>query len=135
METTVKWNGTGMSFEGLSVKGYSVGMGGKEEKEPSPMELLLIALGGCTGMDCMLVMSKKKMDVRAFQIKFHTERAETFPQKYTKIEMEYIFEGVNLDPVRVQKAVDLSANKYCSVKGSLDPAIEFVTTVTIHDLE
>jgi putative redox protein len=81
----------------------------------------------------MLVLSKKKEEVTGFEIKIHGEKAESFPQKFIKIEMEYIFTGHNLDPKKVERAVDLSSNKYCSVKGSLDPAIEFVVTTTIKE--
>lgn len=135
MKTVVKWNGKGMSFDGVGPRDYSVTMGGKEDAGPSPMEMLLMGLGGCTGMDCIMVMLKKRQDVTSFCIKINAERAETYPRKYTKIEMEYIFEGHDLDPVKVEKAVDLSANKYCSVKGSLDPTIEFITKVTINNIE
>ncbi|NSW51785.1 MAG: OsmC family protein [Anaerolineae bacterium] len=134
MNAKVTWKGSGMAFEGTGKKGYSITMGGKEEPGSSPMETLLMALGGCTGMDCILVLSKKKQDVRAFEIQFKAEQAESYPQRYTKIEMEYIFTGYNLDQAQVEKAVDLSANKYCSVKGSLDPSIQFDTKVTINNL-
>lgn len=134
MQAKVTWKGEGMAFEGVGPKGFSVLMGGKQESGPSPMEMLIMGLGGCTGMDCILVLTKKKQDVRAFEIRFNTESAESYPQRYTKIEMEYVFTGHELDQAQVEKAVDLSANKYCSVKGSLDPAIEFVTKVTIHQI-
>ena len=99
------------------------------------MEMLLLGLGGCTGMDCIMVMLKKRQDVRTFRIEIHAERTQTYPQKYTKIDMEYIFEGHNLDRPKVEKAVDISSNKYCSVKASLDPAIEFTTTITIKNID
>jgi putative redox protein len=135
MNAKVTWTGEGMAFEGVAEKGISAMLGGKEEPYPAPMEMLLMALGGCTGMDCIMVLTKKKQDVKTFEIRFKTERAETFPQKYTKIEMEYAFTGHNLDRSQVEKAVDLSSNKYCSVKGSLDPAIQFITTITIEEAE
>ena len=131
MDAKVTWNGEGMSFTGVSEKEFPVKMGGKEEAEPSPMEMVLMGLGGCTGMDCMSVLLKKREKVKEFQIVMRTERADSYPQKFTRIEMEYIFKGEELDRDKVEKAVDLSANKYCSVKGSLDPAIEFVTKITI----
>ncbi|MBN2047420.1 MAG: OsmC family protein [Anaerolineaceae bacterium] len=135
MDAKVVWQGQGMAFEGVSNKGQPVMMGGKEEPGPSPMEMLLMGLGGCTGMDCILVLQKKKEDVRGFEIVIHTERADSFPQKFTKIEMEYIFTGKNLDADKVERAVDLSSNKYCSVKGSLDPAIEFTSKITINEID
>jgi putative redox protein len=131
MDAKVTWNGEGMSFTGVSEKAFPVKMGGKEEPEPSPMEMVLMGLGGCTGMDCISVLLKKREKVKEFEIKIRTERADSYPQKFTRIEMEYIFKGEELDRGKVEKAVDLSANKYCSVKGSLDPAIEFVTKITI----
>ena len=135
MEAVIKWNGEGMSFEGVGTRDYPITMGAGAATGPSPMETLLLALGGCTGMDCIMVMLKKRQDVRSFRIEINAEQAKTFPQKYTKIEMEYIFEGHNLDRIKVEKAVDISSNKYCSVKASLDPAIEFVTTITINEID
>lgn len=135
MDAKVTWKGSGMEFTGVADKGFHIDMGSKEEQGPTPTEMLLMGLGGCTAMDCILVLTKKKEDVTGFEIKLHGERAETYPQKFVKIEMEYIFTGHNLDPQKVQRAVDLSSNKYCSVKGSLDPAIEFDVKVTINEAE
>lgn len=135
MDAVIKWNGEGMSFEGVGPRDYPVTMGAGEKKGASPIELLLLSLGGCTGMDCIMVMLKKRQDVRSFRIEIHAERVATYPQKYTKIEMEYIFEGHDLDRLKVEKAVDISSNKYCSVKASLDPAIEFITTITINEID
>lgn len=131
MNAKVSWNGEGMSFTGISEKEFPVRMGGKEESEPSPMEMVLMGLGGCTAMDCISVLLKKREKVSEFEIRIQTERAETHPQKFTRIEMEYIFKGEALDRNKVERAVDLSANKYCSVKASLDPAIEFITKITV----
>ena len=135
MDAKVTWKGTGMEFTGIADKGFSVDMGSKGEDGPTPTEMLLMGLGGCTGMDCILVLTKKKQQVTGFEIKIHGEKAETYPQKFVKIEMEYIFTGHGLDPKKVERAVDLSSNKYCSVKGSLDPAIEFVVTTTVREAE
>lgn len=135
MDAKVTWKGVGMEFTGTADKGFSVDMGSKGEAGPAPTEMLLMGLGGCTGMDCMLVLTKKKEQVTSFEIKIHGEKAESFPQKFIKIEMEYIFTGHNLDPKKVERAVDLSSNKYCAVKGSLDPEIEFIVTTTIKEAE
>ena len=133
MDATVTWKGSGLEFSGIADKGFRVNMGSAGEEGPTPTEMLLMGLGGCTGMDCMVVLSKKKEPVTGFEIKIHGEKAETFPQKFIKIEMEYIFTGHGLDPKKVERAVDLSSNKYCSVKGSLDPAIEFTVKTTIKE--
>lgn len=131
MDARVKWQGEGIKFEGISGRNVSLVLGGKDDAGFSPMELVLLGLGGCTGMDCMVVMQKKRAEVHSFEIQIHAERAETHPQKYIRIEMEYIFIGNQLDQAQAERAVDLSANKYCSVKASLDPSIEFVTKVTV----
>ena len=86
----------------------------------TPMEMLLVAIGGCSGMDVTSVLKKKKLDVHDIDIKVHGEKAEDFPQKYTAIQLAFIVTGTNLPDEAVRKAIDLSMNKYCSVKATLE---------------
>ncbi|MBC7123973.1 MAG: OsmC family protein, partial [Pseudothermotoga sp.] len=94
---------------------------------PSPMELVLVALTGCTGMDVVSILSKMKVldEVESFRMEVSSERAQDHPKIYTKIHLKYIFKFKN-QPFKeqVEKAVQLSQEKYCSVSAMLKKAAE-----------
>ncbi|NWF97923.1 MAG: OsmC family protein [Nitrospirae bacterium] len=114
-----------MQFIGDTESGHAIVMdsdfsvGGKNTG-PRPMELLLIASGGCTGMDVISILRKKKQDVTGLEINVKGNKAEEFPKKLTEIIIEYIVRGRNISEEAVKRAVDLSMNKYCSVKATLE---------------
>ena len=119
----IKWKGK-MLFEGISPSGHSILMDAKpevggEDKGPQPMEVLLLALGGCTGMDVISILNKMRQKVKEFKIKIHFKRAKEHPKVYTEINLLYEFKGENLEYEKVKKAVDLSQNKYCSISAML----------------
>jgi len=98
----------------------------------TPMELLLMAFGGCTGIDIDLMLKKMRVKFDDFRVTFESERAEKPPRVYTKIHAQYHFWGDDLPQAKLEKAVALSNEKYCSVSNSLDPKIEITTEVVIH---
>ena len=114
-----------MQFIGDTDSGHAIVMdsdfsvGGKNTG-PRPMELLLIASGGCTGMDVISILRKKKQDVTGLEINVKGNKAEEFPKKLTEIIIEYIVKGRNISEEAVKRAIDLSMNKYCSVKATLE---------------
>jgi len=96
------------------------GVGGKNTG-CRPMELLLIGIGGCTGMDAISILRKKKLDVRGLQmnVKGLWVAGDTYPKYFETIEIEYVVTGVNVPEDAVKRAIDLSQEKYCSVAGNL----------------
>ena len=121
----------GMAFEAVSGSGHRLIMDtatddGGENSGFSPMEVPLIALLGCTGMDAISTLRKMRQDVTGYELKGHGVRAETYPQVFVNIEVEHVFTGRGLAPESVRRAVELSATRYCSVGGMLK------TTATIH---
>jgi len=89
---------------------------------PSPMELLLIALGGCTGADVFSILEKKRQRVTRYEIEVRAERRAEHPRIYTRIEVIHRLRGRAIDPRAVQHAVELSETKYCSVSAMLGAA-------------
>jgi putative redox protein len=85
-----------------------------------PMELLLVSLGGCSGMDVISILKKKKQDVTGLEINVTGQKAENYPKKFTDITMEFIVKGRSISEEAVKRAIDLSMNKYCSVKANLE---------------
>jgi putative redox protein len=97
---------------------------GGDDKGPSPMELQLMALGGCTAMDVVLILKKKKADLKHFSIEVDGEKASQHPKYYIKINLNYIFEGKSLKEEDVRQAIELSMDKYCSVSAMLKEKTE-----------
>ncbi len=119
----------GMQFIGTASSGHAIVMdadhkvGGKDTGL-RPSELVLIGLGGCTGMDVISILRKKRQDVTGFEILVRGEKTQEHPKKFETMTVEYIVKGKNLSEEAVKRAVELSTNKYCSVKHSLDRSIK-----------
>jgi putative redox protein len=120
MDAQVIWNGK-LQFTGSANSGFQIpldagpGVGG-EKQGFSPMELLLIGLAGCTGMDVISILQKKRQPVTSFDVRVHADRAREHPRVFTHIVVEYIIGG-NVDPAAVARAVELSVTKYCPAEG------------------
>lgn len=97
----------------------------------TPMELLLIALGGCTGVDVVSILRKKRECVTAYRVEVRGERRAEHPRAYTRMELRHIIHGHNISEKAVAQAIELSGNKYCSVAATLRPAVEIVSTYEI----
>ncbi len=135
MEAKVNWK-KGMSFEGVSDSGFSLNMGttrdnGGDDDGFRPLELMLISLAGCTGMDVISILQKKRQEVSSFEIKVHAERSSEHPRIFTDVQVEYILGGNNLDPTAVERAVELSSTKYCPAQAMLGKAVPISTKITI----
>jgi putative redox protein len=119
-EIRVKWL-SGMSFEGRNSEGGEVIMGSRKDsgpQAPTPMDTLLIALGGCTGMDVVSILEKMHVKFESLDIDIKGGRAEEHPKIYTHIEVIYKIRG-DVDEEKAKKAAELSMEKYCSVAAML----------------
>ena len=126
MEVSVKWV-DGVSFEGKSGTGHSIVMDGPEDhggqnKGPRPMEMLLLGMGGCASFDVMSILRKSRQDVRGCVADLEAERADAVPAVFTKIHLKFRVSGVNLKEAQVKRAVELSAEKYCSASIMMEKA-------------
>jgi len=90
----------------------------------SPMELLLIGVAGCTAIDVIMIMQKKRADIVDFKVNISGERAEDHPQRYTQIHIEYVLSGRDIKTNAVEQAIQLSETKYCSASASLNADID-----------
>ncbi len=91
---------------------------------PSPMELVLIGVAGCTAIDVIMIMQKKRVDIIDFKVNISGERADEHPKRYTKIHIEYVLSGHDIKPNAVEQAIQLSEEKYCSASASLNADID-----------
>ncbi len=134
MKATVKWLDN-MAFVGEAESGHAVVMDGPPESGGRnlgvrPMEMVLLGMGGCTAFDVVLILKKARQQISDCQVELSAERAAEIPKVFTKIHAHYVIKGKNLDPRRVAKAVDLTAEKYCSVSIMLSSSVEIS-----HDFE
>jgi putative redox protein len=103
---------------------------------PSPMEMLMTALGACTGVDVVSILRKKREQVTGYRIEVTGERADDYPRRWTKLHVKHFLKGVNLSEAAVKQAIELSEEKYCSVAGTLRPTAEITSSYVIeHDTQ
>lgn len=128
-------------FVGTDEAGHSVVMDAKPEYNGDgsgmrPVEMVLHGLAGCTGMDVISVLEKKRQDVRGLEIVVHgRQRTDEFPKIYTDIEVEYVVTGYGVKPEAVARAIQLSEEKYCSVKGMLGDQVSVTTSYRVVEAE
>lgn len=97
----------------------------------TPMELVLLALGGCTGSDVVSILDKKKVPLEGFEINIEADRSDSYPKVFTKINLEYVFYGQNIDTKHVERAIALSQEKYCSVSAMLKSSVSIISSYKI----
>lgn len=140
MQATVKWV-DGVMFLGESGSGHTVVMDGAPDHGGRnmgvrPMEMILLGLGGCASFDVIGILKKSRQAVSDCRVELEAERAEGVPSPFTKIHLKFIVSGKGLKLSQVQKAVELSATKYCSASIMLEAAgVQLSHSVEIIDAE
>lgn len=117
----------GMQFDGSTESGHIIRM---DADEPSggknagcrPMELLLVGFGGCTGMDVISILRKKRQDVTGLQLNVRGDKSEDYPKIFKAVHIEYVVSGRGIESEAVERAITLSLDKYCSVGATLAKA-------------
>lgn len=130
----------GITFVGKTDSNHWITMDGPEEFGGSnagirPKELLLISLAGCTGSDVASILSKKRVKLDGFEMNINADVADEHPQVFTKIHLEYVFYGKNLPVKEIERAIELSQTKYCSVTAMLQKAVEITHSYNIVEAE
>lgn len=126
MQASVTWI-NGMSFTGTADSGFSIRLGtdpsvGGANDGFRPMELLVMSLAGCTAMDVISILQKKRQQVTGFEVKVDAARAEEHPKVVTEFNIRYLVRGHNIDAAAVERAIDLSKTKYCPAQAMLSQA-------------
>mgnify|MGYP001814578702 CR=1 FL=1 len=133
MKSTVSWSGN-RSFEGKTEDGFSVALGQGTETSPKPgpsaMELILIGTGGCSIYDVVSILEKGRQDVDDVRVEMSADRADAVPAVFTRIHLHFVVTGRGVKPALVERAVALSAEKYCSATRMLQASVEIT-----HDFE
>jgi putative redox protein len=135
MDAKVIWKNR-LSFTGTAGSGFILPLGtspqvGGDNDGFNPMELLAIGLAGCTAMDVISILKKKKQDVSSFEVHVHADFAREHPQVFTRIMIEYIVGGVRVDRSAVERAVQLSAEKYCPAQAMFAKLMPIEMKITL----
>jgi putative redox protein len=125
----------GVAFDVTPDSGFTIHLDGDAQSGPSPMELVLMGLAGCTGADVIDILRKKRQNVASLEIKVHGNRTEEHPKRYTTIEVTFSVTGQSIDSEAVRRAIELSETKYCSVAASLKGVDQITTRFEIKATE
>ena len=140
MQTSIHWL-ENVSFEAKSESGHSVIMDGSpeyggENRGARPMELILMGLGGCASFDIVTILKKSRQNVTDVECFVKADRADTIPSVFTKIHLHFVVKGHSVKEKQVSKAVELSAEKYCSASKMLsDGGVEITHDFEIIEIE
>lgn len=134
----VTWVGPGLRLVGEAdgpaiVIDHALDEEERVDTGPQPMRLLLMGLCGCTGMDVVSILQKKRQSFTGLQVRATAERAEEHPKVYTKIHLEFLVSGDEVDRKAVERSVELSQTKYCPASAMLGEVAEITTSVRIEE--
>jgi putative redox protein len=131
MKAKVSWI-DGMAFVGHSETGHKIVMDGdREGGAPSPMEMVLMSAGTCSAIDVVSILEKAKQDVKNVDVELSAERADTVPKVFTAIHLNFVVTGNDVAEKHVERAVKLSADKYCSVAKMLEHSADITHSFEI----
>ena len=137
MDAKVTWD-HGMSFVGSADTGFTVPLGtapevGGENDGFQPMELMAVSLAGCTAMDVISILRKKRQEITAYEVSVHTERADRHPKVFTSATINYDITGHDVNEAAVIRAMELSAKRYCPAQGMLDKVMPIALVYEIYE--
>ena len=138
MEAKVKWVKNGLEFDGNADSGVQVHLASGTDVGQAgfrPMELLGVGLAGCTGMDVISILMKKKQDVVEFEVFVHTRNADSHPQVWEWVQIEYVVTGRNINPQALKRAMELSSQKYCPAQNMINKAVDIELVYRIVEVE
>ncbi len=125
-QVLLRWGGEGLVFHGGADEGVQITVDGDGAKGQTPTQLLLMAVAGCMAIDVLMILEKSRVPVESLEVEAIGERAETVPKRFVSIRLLYRLKGPSEDDQgKMDRAIELSRDKYCSVLHTLDPEIEF----------
>ncbi|NRQ41086.1 OsmC family protein [Rheinheimera sp. YQF-2] len=132
MQASVKWHHDN-TFVGISGSGHAVVFDGNKDGStaPSPMEMVLMAAGACSSVDVVSILKKARQQVLGCEVKLSGERADTVPKVFTKLHLHFEVTGISLSEKQVERAVQLSADKYCSVSIMLSGSVAITHSFSV----
>jgi putative redox protein len=134
MKANVTWQKE-LQFVGMADSGFPIKLDSHSSPETGmgPLEMVAVALAGCTAMDVISILVKKKVDVTGFEVKVDADRAADPPKRITKAVLEYVVRGHGVDESSVRRAIELSMTKYCSVHATLKDSFPIALNYSIYE--
>ncbi|MCA1594163.1 MAG: OsmC family protein [Acidobacteria bacterium] len=131
-KATIQFAGDDL-FVGITPSGHAQVLETNSERASAatPMELLLLALGSCTGVDVVSILRKKRERVTGYRVEVRGERRDAHPRAYTRMEIHHVVRGRGVSERAVAQAIELSESKYCSVAATLRPGVELVSSYEV----
>ncbi len=131
--SAIVYDGNNGYFIGLTPSGHAITLETDKDRNsaPTPIELLLIAVGACMGSDVVSILNKKREQLTGYRVEIHGVRREETPSSYATIQLHHLLAGRGLSESAVQQAIELSNRKYCSVAATLRPSAEISVTYEI----
>ncbi len=139
MKATVNWNG-GLNFTGVANSGFAVQMDtdtslGGSNNGVRPMEMIALGLAGCTGMDVISILQKKRQNITGFEVNVDAPRSQDYPKVFTSANLTFIVTGSDVNEDALLRAIELSATKYCPVHAMLEQAFRIEMHYEIYEDE
>lgn len=122
MQVEVSWQGD-LAFKSTTESGQTISLNGDKTQGPTPMEAVLAATASCSSVDVVSILQKARQQVSHVDVKVSAVRADGVPAVFTDIHLHFVVSGDNINPTHVERAVDLSADKYCSVSIMLGKSV------------
>ena len=138
MTVKVKWEGRGLEFDGTTSRSEHVNLASGMDEGVSgfrPMELMGVGLAGCTAMDVLSILKKKRQDVVDFEVLVHTRSAQEHPHVWEWVQIEYVVSGRGIDSKAVERALQLSTEKYCPAQNMINKAVDIELVYRIVELD
>ena len=137
MLASVKWNSR-MSFTGVADSGFPISLdtdesAGGDNRAARPLEMIALGLAGCTAMDVISILRKKRQEVTSFEVKVDAARADEHPKVFTSAVIRYVITGRNIDEAALMRAIELSAVKYCPAQAMLANAFPIELRYEIYE--
>ncbi|UAA39800.1 OsmC family protein [Paraneptunicella aestuarii] len=130
MQATVKWQHD-LLFEGTTENGNKVLLDGQKKVSATPMEMVLMATGSCSSIDVVNILEKAKQEVTGVEVKLEAERVDAVPAVFKTMHLHFIVRGKGISEKHVERAVNLSADKYCSLSIMLGKSVEITHSFEI----
>ena len=136
MEAKVTWQ-KDLNFVGVADSGYQVKVASHSSPEDGvgPVEMVAIALAGCTAMDVISILQKKQQKVNSFEVRVHAQRASDHPKVITNASLEYVVVGHGVEDAALLRAIELSTSKYCSVHAMVSKAFPIEARYSVYEDE
>ena len=128
VKVSARWTGEELNYIGTDAKGNQIPMGGNNV---SPGQMLLLGAAGCMGMDIVSILQKKRQQVTGIEVQVTGHQPDEYPKPFHTVELAFTVRGENIDPVAVERAIELSRDKYCVVGQTLQHQVELKTSFKV----